>query len=334
MAEAVETNPLLRIIDLTTGEWLMNSYFAPSANIFNSPAALQDTIPHRFGPQYGVDTSKRHVPSTYWPDLNVAPQSPPEGSDDGTFRSDDRRPSVTSEDLSSETSSSEDDAAQANGPVLNNPLADKPLMETRESDNASDANSHVSSDSGSTNSWVNEDDEILTTTDLLDPYDWETEPLPELTESQWKEYNFLKGKSMMPLRDDGIYRCLECAWEVEYGYCLHCQICYDGIAPPDCEWRSSTRSEYFLKSSEVAKDAPKELSELPQDATQDPEGQVDQVGNPENPEINSGSLDSSENEKEKIGLKTPYTLYSKNPITHGDFQTLIRQQIYAASTWL
>ena len=232
--------------------------------------------------------------------MNIAPQSPPERSDDGTYRSNDSRLSVTSEDLSSETSSNEDDAAQAMGPVLNNPLADKPSTEAHENDNTSDASSRVSSDTESTNSWVNEDDEILTTTDLLDPYDWVTEPLPELTESQWEEYKFLRGKSMIPVRDehDDIYRCLECAWEVEYGYCTHCKIWFDGIAPPDCEWRSGTPSEYSSESSEVAKHAPKNLSEHAKDATQDPEGQVDQAGTPEKLEMCSESLDSSESEIE------------------------------------
>ena len=300
MAEVLETNPSLRIVDLTTGEWYTISCSSPSANIFSSPVALPDAVACGIDAQYGVDTSKRNVPSIWWSDMNVAPQSPPDGSDDGTFRTDDTRLSVTSEDLSSETSS-EDDAAKAIGPVLNNPLASKPSTEAHKNDTASDANSRVSSDAGSTNSWVDEDDEILTTTDLLDPYDWVTEPLPELTESQWEEYNFLREKSMIPVRDenDAIYRCLQCAWEVEYGYCTRCKIWFDGIVPPDCEWRSASPSEYSSESSEVAKDAPKDLSELAKDAIQDPESQVDQVGTSENSEVCSETLDSSESERDE-----------------------------------
>lgn len=40
---------------------------------------------------------------------------------------------------------------------------------------------------------------------------------------------------MMPIWDDdeGVYRCYECFWEVEDGYCHRCEITFDGIAPPD-----------------------------------------------------------------------------------------------------
>jgi hypothetical protein len=91
---------------------------------------------------------------------------------------------------------------------------------------------------------------------MHDPYDWETEPLPELTDSQLPEYSFLASEGIMPIRDetDAVYRCSQCVWEVEYGYCPRCRIWYDGIAPPDCEWRSQTPSEFSLDLSDTAAD--------------------------------------------------------------------------------
>ncbi|KAF2094564.1 hypothetical protein NA57DRAFT_60592 [Rhizodiscina lignyota] len=267
MDEALRT---LGIVDLTMGER-------------SSAAALSDTSADRIDPehQHVADPSEEWLPPAWMPDDNVAPQSPPEGSDDGTFRSDDTRLSVTSEELSS----SDDEPAPSSGPMPNNPLASRPSTDAQEDDAASDANSFVSNGTGSTNSWVDEDDEALTTADLLDPYDWETEPLPDLTESQPKEYDFLKRNGMIPIRDenDAIYRCLQCAWEVEYGYCPHCKIWFDGIAPPDCKWHSTTPCESSLELSDVAKDA-----------KYDPESQADQVVAWENSEIRPESSESSE----------------------------------------
>jgi len=185
------------------------------------------------------DGDSRHL------DGNLSPQS----SSDDDFSSDD---SCTSETSSSLSIITEDEITLATYDT-------SVKMENVPEEDGHDENGSQSTidSSASTNSWVNGSDDELTDPGLHDPYDWETAPLPELNDGRKEDFRFLRNNGKMPIRDEheGVYRCLECAWEVEYGYCPRCQIWYDGIAPPDCEWHSSTDSEYSDDPDEYESDA-------------------------------------------------------------------------------
>jgi hypothetical protein len=148
-----------------------------------------------------------YIPLPWAPDENVAPRSPLSGS----WPSDDSRESVPS---CSDFSDSESDSSVE-------PPSEPDERASLLCDSQSD-----------TNSWAfNAKSEADTTSDLEDPWDWETEPLPPLENSEdTDDYNFLLRKGELPIRDefDGVYRCSLCGWEVEYGRCPSCATWYDG----------------------------------------------------------------------------------------------------------
>jgi hypothetical protein len=79
------------------------------------------------------------------------------------------------------------------------------------------SDSSKGSEATCTNSWVNRLDDETTDPALFDPYDGETEPLPELDDAGEVEYFYLRDEWLLLIRDDydDIYRCPEYAWELE-----------------------------------------------------------------------------------------------------------------------
>jgi len=76
----------------------------------------------------------------------------------------------------------------------------------------------------STNSWVDDENSFPTDDEMLDPEDFETEPLPKLSAAQAREYIYLQQEGLVPARDEseGVYRCLNCQWEALEDKCESC----------------------------------------------------------------------------------------------------------------